>query len=129
MYYGRLARAPGSSPSRWPILSSCNAASKSLFEQTEAPSAACSSTKSCRLRAHADCGDRVSSPTTLAAMVMLRGGAGLDQSRCAAAAFASGERAGAGCCMAAVNWYAANFGAIYRRNLLLVRSIRPGSSF
>ena len=48
----------------------------------------------------ADRGDRVSSPTTRAAIgLMLRGGAGFfwDQSRCAAVAFASGEREG--CCI------------------------------
>ena len=51
-----------------------------------------------------DRGDRVSSATTLAAIGdMLRGAAGfLDQSRCAAVAFASGEREGAS--MACDQW-------------------------
>jgi len=80
------------------ILSSCNAASNSLLEQTEWA-------QRCRLETSlvgfgetlADRGDRVSSATTRAAIgLMLRGGCGfLVQSRCAAVAFASGEREGA----------------------------------
>ena len=80
------------------ILSSCNAASNSCLEQTEWA-------QRCRLETslagfglmEADRGDRVSSATTLAAIGdTLRGGCGfLVQSRCAAVAFASGEREGA----------------------------------
>ena len=90
------------------ILSSCNAASNSFLEQTEWA-------QRCRLETsragfgetEADRGDRVSSPTTLAAMGdMFLGGAGFfwDQSRWwrAAVAFASGEREGAS--MACDQW-------------------------
>ena len=87
------------------ILSSCNAASNSRLEQTEWA-------QRCRLDTSLagfgetlpDRGDRVSRPTTLAAIgLMLRGGAGFrDQSRCAAVAFASGEREGAS--MACDQW-------------------------
>ena len=87
------------------ILSSCNAASNSFLEQTEWA-------QRWRLETslvgfglmEPDRGDRVSSPTTLAAMgEMLRGGCGfLVQSRCAAVAFASGEREGAS--MACDQW-------------------------
>ena len=58
-----------------------------------------------RLGGLTDRGDRVSSPTTRAAIgLMLRGGGGFfwDQSRCAAVAFASGEREGAS--MACDQW-------------------------
>ena len=87
------------------MLSSCNAASSSRLEQTEWA-------QRCRLETSLagfgetlpDRGDRVSRPTTLAAIgLMLRGGAGFrDQSRCAAVAFASGEREGAS--MACDQW-------------------------
>ena len=80
------------------IESSFNAASSSAFEQTEWA-------QRWRLETslvvgfgliEPDRGDRVSSPTTRAAIgLILRGAAGfLDQSRCAAVAFASGEREG-----------------------------------
>ena len=85
------------------ILSSCNAASNSRLEQTEWA-------QRCRLDTNlagfglTELLRRVSSPTTRAAIgLMLRGGAGfLDQSRCAAVAFASGEREGAS--MACDQW-------------------------
>jgi len=81
------------------IESSCNAASNSFLEQTEWA-------QRCRLETSRAGfgetlplrGDRVSRPTTLAAIgLILRGGCGFfwDQSRCAAVAFASGEREGA----------------------------------
>jgi len=80
------------------IESSCNAASSSRLEQTEWAQRCLLDTslagfgETLPLR-----GDRVSSPTTLAAIgLILRGGCGfLVQSRCAAVAFASGEREGA----------------------------------
>ena len=80
------------------IESSCSAASNSRLEQTEWAQRCLLDTSLVGfgltelLR-----GDRVSSATTLAAMGdMLRGGCGfLVQSRCAAVAFASGEREGA----------------------------------
>ena len=86
------------------IESSCSAASNSRLEQTEWAQRCLLDTSLVGfgltelLR-----GDRVSSATTLAAMGdMLRGGCGfLVQSRCAAVAFASGEREGASCCMVA----------------------------
>ena len=78
------------------ILSSCNAASNSALEQTEWAQ---------RWRLETNLAGfgltellrRVSSATTRAAIgLTLRGGAGFrDQSRCAAVAFASGEREGA----------------------------------
>ena len=80
------------------ILSSCNAASSSRLEQTEWAQ---------RWRLETSLvgfgltellrGDRVSSATTRAAIgLIFRGGCGfLVQSRCAAVAFASGEREGA----------------------------------
>ena len=80
------------------ILSSCNAASNSRFEQTEwAQRCLLETSRAGFGLMEPDRGDRVSSPTTLAAMgEMLRGGCGfLVQSRCAAVAFASGEREGA----------------------------------
>ena len=83
------------------ILSSCNAASNSALEQTEWAQRCLEDTslagfgETLPLR-----GDRVSSPTTLAAIgEMFLGGCGFfwDQSRWwrAAVAFASGEREGA----------------------------------
>ena len=92
------------------ILSSCNAASNSRLEQTEWAQRCLLETSLAGFGlTEADRGDRVSSPTTLAAMGdMLRGGGGFfwDQSRWwrAAVAFASGEREGAAsgcmvCCM------------------------------
>ena len=80
------------------ILSSCKAASSSRFEQTEwAQRWRLETSRAGFGLMEPDRGDRVSSPTTLAAMgEMLRGGCGfLVQSRCAAVAFASGEREGA----------------------------------
>ena len=80
------------------ILSSCNAASNSVLEQTEwAQRCLLDTSRAGFGETEADRGDRVSRPTTLAAMGdMFRGGAGFrDQSRCAAVAFASGEREGA----------------------------------
>ena len=87
------------------IESSCNAASNSFLEQTEWAQrwrldtnlAGFGLTEPAR-------GDRVSSATTRAAMgLILRGGCGfLVQSRCAAVAFASGEREGAS--MACDQW-------------------------
>ena len=86
------------------MLSSCNAASSSRLEQTEWA-------QRCRLETSLagfgetlpDRGDRVSSPTTLAAIgLMFLGGAGFwDQSRWwrVAVARASGLREGASCCM------------------------------
>ena len=90
------------------ILSSCNAASNSRLEQTEwAQRWRLETSRAGFGLMEADRGDRVSSPTTLAAIgLILRGGWGFfwDQSRWwrAAVAFASGEREGAasGCgCM------------------------------
>ena len=86
------------------ILSSCNASSNSFLEQTEWAQ---------RWRLDTNLAGfgltellrRVSSPTTRAAIgEMLRGGGGFfwDQSRCAAVAFASGEREGAS--MACDQW-------------------------
>ena len=80
------------------ILSSCNAASNSRLEQTEWAQRWRLDTSLAGFGlTEADRGDRVSSPTTRAAIgLMLRGGCGfLVQSRCAAVAFASGEREGA----------------------------------
>ena len=90
------------------ILSSCNAASNSFLEQTEwAQRCLLETSRAGFGETLADRGDRVSRPTTRAAIgEMLRGGGGFfwDQSRWwrAAVAFASGEREGAasGCgCM------------------------------
>ena len=88
------------------IESSCKAASNSALEQTEWAQRCLLDTSLVGFgETLADRGDRVSSPTTLAAIGdMLRGAAGFlwDQSRWwrAAVAFASGEREGAsGCCM------------------------------
>ena len=80
------------------ILSSCNAASNSFLEQTEwAQRCLLDTSRAGFGLTLPDRGDRVSSPTTRAAMGdMFRGGCGfLVQSRCAAVAFASGEREGA----------------------------------
>ena len=87
------------------ILSSCNAASNALLEQTEwAQRCLLETSRAGFGETLPDRGDRVSSPTTRAAIgLMLRGGAGfLDQSRCTAVAFASGEREGAS--MACDQW-------------------------
>ena len=87
------------------ILSSCNAASNSRLEQTEWAQRCLLETNRAGFgETLPDRGDRVSSATTLAAMGdMFRGGAGFrDQSRCAAVAFASGEREGAS--MACDQW-------------------------
>ena len=80
------------------ILSSCNAASNSRLEQTEwAQRWRLETSRAGFGLTEPDRGDRVSSPTTRAAMGdMFRGGCGfLVQSRCAAVALASGEREGA----------------------------------
>ena len=65
------------------ILSSCNAASNSRLEQTEwAQRCLLETSRAGFGLTDPDRGDRVSSPTTLAAIgEILRGGAGLDQSR------------------------------------------------
>ena len=86
------------------ILSSCNAASNALLEQTEWAQRCLLDTNLAGFgETEPDRGDRVSSPTTLAAMgEMLRGGAGfLDQSRWwrVAVARARGLRSG---CMVSV---------------------------
>ena len=80
------------------IESSCNAASNSFLEQTEWAQRWRLDTSLVGFgEMLPDRGDRVSSATTRAAMgLILRGGCGfLVQSRCAAVAFASGEREGA----------------------------------
>ena len=81
------------------MLSSFSAASNSRLEQTEWAQRCLEDTSLAGFgETELDRGDRVSSPTTLAAIGdMLRGGGGFfwDQSRCAAVAFASGEREGA----------------------------------
>ena len=82
------------------ILSSCNAASNSRLEQTEwAQRCLLDTSRAGFGLTLPDRGDRVSSPTTLAAIGdIFLGGAGFrDQSRCTAVAFASGEREG--CCI------------------------------
>ena len=82
------------------ILSSCNAASNSRLEQTEWAQRCLLETNRAGFgETLPDRGDRVSSPTTLAAIGdIFLGGAGFrDQSRCTAVAFASGEREG--CCI------------------------------
>ena len=88
------------------ILSSCNAASNSRLEQTEwAQRWRLETSRAGFGETLPDRGDRVSRPTTLAAIgLMLRGGGGFfwDQSRCAAVAFARGEREGAS--MACDQW-------------------------
>ena len=81
------------------ILSSCNAASNSRLEQTEwAQRCLLDTSRAGFGLTLPDRGDRVSSPTTLAAIgLILRGGAGLeDQSRWwrVAVARASGLRSG-----------------------------------
>ena len=83
------------------IESSCNAASNSFLEQTEWAQRCLLETSLVGFgETLADRGDRVSSPTTLAAIgLIFLGGCGFfwDQSRWwrAAVAFASGEREGA----------------------------------
>ena len=87
------------------IESSFNAASSSAFEQTEWAQRWRLETSLAGFGlTEPDLGDRVSSATTRAAMgETLRGGCGfLVQSRCAAVAFASGEREGAS--MACDQW-------------------------
>ena len=87
------------------IESSFNAASSSAFEQTEwAQRWRLETSRAGFGETLPDRGDRVSSATTLAAIgLILRGGCGfLVQSRCAAVAFASGEREGAS--MACDQW-------------------------
>ena len=90
------------------ILSSCNAASNSLLEQTEwAQRCLLDTSRAGFGLTEPDRGDRVSRPTTRAAIgLILRGGGGFfwDQSRwwrvaAAVVARASGLREGASCCM------------------------------
>ena len=103
------------------ILSSCNAASNSLLEQTEWAQCCLLDTSRAGFGLTLpDRGDRVSSPTTLAAIGdMLRGGCGFwDQSRwwrVAAVARASGLREGASCI-----WLVVNFGGYFLLMSLLV---------